>query len=84
MSDLSIELTFEPGCGRMHAHMDNTAPIVFYNRYTGQLEEEKILGERGLRWVYGSSLGQLSLHVLLKRAFFFAADRSLEKHTAKR
>lgn len=50
--------------------MDNTAPIVFYNRYTGQLEEEKILGERGLRWVYGSSLGQLSLHVLLKRAFF--------------
>lgn len=49
---------------------DHTAPIVFYNRYTQQLEQEKILGERGLRWVYGSALGQLSLHLLLKRAFF--------------
>ena len=50
--------------------MENTAPIIFYNRYTKQLEQEKILGERGLRWVYGSALGKLSLHVLLKRAFF--------------
>ena len=48
----------------------NTAPIIYYNRYTQQLEQEKILGERGLRWVYGSALGRLSLHLLLKRAFF--------------
>ena len=45
-------------------------PIVFYNRYTQQLEQEKVMGERGLRWVYGSALGRLSLHVLIKRAFF--------------
>lgn len=49
---------------------ENTAPIQFYNRYTRQIEQEKILGERGLRWVYGSALGRLSLHLLIKRAFF--------------
>lgn len=48
----------------------STEPIVYYNRYTQQPEQEKILGERGLRWVYGSTLGQLSLHVLIKRAVF--------------
>ncbi len=50
-----------------------TAPqggITFYNRYTQQLEQEKVLGERSLRWVYGTPLGQLSLHLLIKRAFF--------------
>ena len=49
---------------------ENTAPITYYNRYTRQLEQEKILGERGLRWVYGSALGRLSLHLLIKRAIF--------------
>ena len=44
--------------------------ITFYNRYTGQMEQEKVLGEKSLRWVYGTTLGQVSLHVLVKRAFF--------------
>ncbi|MBR3944350.1 MAG: phosphatidylserine decarboxylase, partial [Akkermansia sp.] len=44
--------------------------ITFYNRYTGDLEQEKIMGERALRWVYGNPLGKLSLHLLIKRAFF--------------
>ncbi len=44
--------------------------ITFYNRYTGQMEQEKVLGERSLRWVYGSALGKLSLHLLIKRACF--------------
>ncbi len=44
--------------------------ITFYNRYTGQMEQEKVMGERSLRWVYGTKLGQLSLHALIKRAFF--------------
>ena len=48
----------------------STDPIIFYNRYTGCLEQEKVLGERSLRWVYGNPLGQLSLHLLIKRAFF--------------
>ncbi len=54
--------------------MSNTAEhqqgITFYNRYTGQMEQEKVLGERSLRWVYGTALGQLGLHLLIKRAFF--------------
>ena len=29
-----------------------------------------MLGEAALRWVYGSPLGRLSLHLLIKRAFF--------------
>lgn len=48
----------------------STQPIIYFNRYTQQFEQEKILGERGLRWVYGSALGKLSLHALIKRAFF--------------
>ncbi len=44
--------------------------ITFFNRYTGQLEQEKVMGENSLRWVYGTALGKLSLHLLVKRAFF--------------
>ncbi len=49
---------------------ENQQGITFYNRYTGQMEQEKVLGERSLRWVYGTPLGKLSLHLLIKRAFF--------------
>ena len=42
--------------------------IIFYNRYTGQMEREKVMGERALRWIYGTAAGRLSLHLLLKRA----------------
>lgn len=44
--------------------------ITFYNRYTGRMEQEKVMGEKSLRWVYGSTLGRVSLHVLVKRAMF--------------
>ncbi len=44
--------------------------ITFYNRYTGRMEREKVMGERSLRWVYGTRLGRLSLHLLVKRALF--------------
>lgn len=50
-----------------------TAPqpgITYINRYTGQPEQEKVLAERTLRWIYGTRLGQLSLHLLIKRAAF--------------
>lgn len=43
--------------------------IVFRNRYTGQTETEKVMGERALRLIYGTTLGQVALHVLIKRAF---------------
>ncbi len=45
-------------------------PITFYNRYTGQIEQEKVLGEKYLRWVYGTTPGKVGLHVLIKRAIF--------------
>lgn len=44
--------------------------ITFYNRYTGRMEQEKVMGEKSIRWVYGSTLGRVSLHVLVKRAMF--------------
>ena len=44
--------------------------IHFYNRYTAQVEKEKVLGESAIRWVYGSCVGRLSLHLIIKRAFF--------------
>ena len=48
----------------------STQGITFYNRYTQQLEQEKVLGEKSLRWLYGTSLGKVALHTLIKRAFF--------------
>ena len=42
--------------------------IIFYNRYTGKTEREKVMGERALRWIYGTSTGKLALHLLIKRA----------------
>lgn len=46
----------------------NTQPILYRNRYTGQTEQEKVMGERALRWIYGTPSGQLALRLLLKRA----------------
>lgn len=50
--------------------MGNTEPVRYWNRYTKREEEEKILGEKGLRWVYGTTTGKLALHLLIKRAIF--------------
>lgn len=44
--------------------------IIYINRYTGEKEREKVLGEASLRWVYGTGTGKLALHLLIKRAFF--------------
>lgn len=44
--------------------------IRYFNRYTRQVETERVYGDRFLRWTYGTSLGQLALHGLVKRAAF--------------
>ncbi len=44
--------------------------ISYINRYSGEVEQEKVLGEKAIRWIYGTSLGRLSLHALVKRACF--------------
>src|SRR5687767_8011024 len=46
------------------------APIQYFNRYTNQVETEKVYGEKFLHWTYGNPLGRLSLHALVKRALF--------------
>ncbi len=50
--------------------MKESRPVLFFNRYTRQLEKEKILGERMLRWVYDTGCGQIALHLLIKRGIF--------------
>ncbi len=54
----------------MSNEAEHDGGIRFFNRYTGQMEREKVLGEASLRWVYGTPLGRLSLHLLIKRACF--------------
>jgi phosphatidylserine decarboxylase len=45
-------------------------PVRFRNRETGAFEEERIYGEKWLRRIYGTPLGTLALHILVKRAIF--------------
>lgn len=44
--------------------------ILYYNRYTGQLETEEVYGESYLRWTYETTMGRLGLWLLVKRAAF--------------
>ena len=44
--------------------------IQFFNRYTGQVETEKVYGESWLRFVLFNPFGQLALHAVVKRAWF--------------
>lgn len=44
--------------------------IRYYDRYTQRYEQEKVLGEKYLQWIYGTSLGKLTLHALVKRGVF--------------
>ena len=50
--------------------MNATDPILFYNRYSGQLETEAVYGGGFLKWAYGNPLGRVSVELLVKRAFF--------------
>jgi phosphatidylserine decarboxylase len=47
-----------------------SAPIKYYNRYTGGLETESVYGESWLRWAYENPLGRLSLPLLCARPWF--------------
>ncbi len=48
----------------------DTKSIYYIDRYTGETKREQVLGEAALRWVYGTGLGKLSLHLLIKRGIF--------------
>ena len=45
-------------------------PITFFNRYTKQLETEKIFGEGWLRFAYENPVGRFFLWALVKRKIF--------------
>ena len=45
-------------------------PIRYFNRHTGESEEEAVYGERWLRRAYETASGQLALHAFVKRPFF--------------
>jgi len=44
--------------------------IQYFNRYTREVETERIYGGGFLRWTYGNPLGRLGLEALVKRAAF--------------
>lgn len=53
----------------VHANMA-AEPIRYYNRYTHQIETEKIFGEGWLRFAYGNPLGRLGVWAFARRALF--------------
>ena len=44
--------------------------ITYYDRYHGITCQEKVYGDKALRWTYGTLAGKMSLHALVKRAWF--------------
>ncbi len=50
--------------------MPQTDPIRYYNRQTGEIEEEAVYGEGFLRFAYGNPLGRLTLWAAVRRAWF--------------
>lgn len=45
----------------------NHTPIRFVNRSTGEIETEKVAGEKWLGWLYGNPVGEITLWALVKR-----------------
>lgn len=50
--------------------MSAPEPVKVFNRYTGEIEQEQIYGEKWLRWAYETGLGRATVSILLKRKFF--------------
>ena len=50
--------------------MAETGVIKFFNRYTGQVEQEQVYGAAWMRWTYCNPFGRLALEALVKRPFF--------------
>lgn len=44
--------------------------IIFHDRYLDQPCREKVYGDQSLRWTYGTAVGKMTLHALVKRAWF--------------
>lgn len=44
--------------------------ITFFDRYRGQICQEKVYGDRALRWTYGTLAGKFMLAAVIRRAIF--------------
>lgn len=44
--------------------------ILYYDRYSKEIQAEKIYGESALRWTYETQMGRLCLSLLVKRVVF--------------
>ncbi len=45
-------------------------PIVYYDRYAGEMKTEAVFGEAFLRWAYETPVGRLAVSAAIKRAWF--------------
>ena len=43
------------------------APIRYINRESGEIKTEKVPGEKWLKWLYYNPLGEVTLHIFVKR-----------------
>ena len=61
-------------------------PILYYNRYTGDIESEAVYGEGFLKFTYGNPLGKLTLSAMVRRAWFsrFYGWRMRRRASARR
>jgi len=64
--------------------MAETGVIKFFNRYTGQVEQEQVYGAAWMRWTYCNPFGRMALEAFVKRPFFsrwygWRMDRSVSR-----
>ena len=50
--------------------MPEASVINFFDRYTGQVEQESVYGAAWMRWTYCNPFGRLALEAFVKRPFF--------------
>lgn len=61
-----------------------SSPIQFFNRYTGEVEDEVIYGDKWLRWSYETAPGRLFLKALVRRPIFSRFyGRAMDKPASK-
>lgn len=61
-----------------------SAAIQFFNRYTGQVEDEVIYGDKWLRWTYETVPGRFFLKALVRRPVFSRLyGRAMDKPESK-
>lgn len=63
--------------------MTSASAISFFNRYTGQVEQEVIYGEKWLRWTYETAPGRLFLNLARRPFVSRLYGRAMDKPASK-